>query len=185
MYKIFISAIFVFFLSPMLKAQIVLEPYIGLGLGSFTSASNELNQDGNTTMYTLGGRGGFSFSVFDFGVDYSLNSGSFDGKSVNLDYKATTLSLYCRYNLPTAFSFWLAYSLSHDADLDGTGVDISLEGRDIYGAVSFSGFFPFVILNFEYHVQTYSDAKSSGTPVSLSSTDGNIMMVTASFKLDL
>ena len=168
------------------QAGLTIEPFLG------TSVSGELKSDAPDSLVgsgtdlsslTYGARLGYGMLGFSGGLEYRMGTGEIDDNGTKSDNKTTTLGLYAGYNFPILVRAWVGYSLSHKVTVEqSTGGDVDLTGTNMSVGVGFTGL-PFVSINVEYHMVEFDEMEQAGTKTDLTSTDGNLIMVTVSAPL--
>ncbi|MES2857125.1 MAG: hypothetical protein V4692_14750 [Bdellovibrionota bacterium] len=137
--------------APMAKADLLLEPYAGVGVGSLGTTSGIVTP-------VVGGRLGYAGTLIDFGVDYAAGVG---GSFKSAKYSSSLLAGFIGIGLPL-IHFWAGYGFTSSAKVDeadntGTAVKFGLGLRAI----------PFVSLNLEYVMNSYT--KQNGSDISTKS----------------
>lgn len=165
---------FVHLLASESQAGILLDPYLGYGLGAsslkygasaaggLASTTSEFDNSGAT----IGARVGYTLPLIWFSLDYAMLSG---GKSkakaaggTDYDLSASTLSALIGLKIPF-FRAWLGYSLMNSSVIKtSAGVESTLDGPQMKLGFSYTGL-PLIALNFEYKSNEFKKYKTGST----------------------
>ena len=180
--NLFLFVFILFTLSHSLaKADISIEPYIGLAIGGEGETNfGTLNQNGienNFSGIQFGSRVGYSTLGFTFGIDFSLGSISVDSSNPSTSFyaksdnlKVNQTGIFVSYQLPILFRMWGTYFINANASGDDQvnlmedqlfdAADDFSSGSGIALGVGYTGL-PFVSLNLEYRKLEYENYKVS------------------------
>ncbi len=186
MTKSLLLLISLFIFSNTAQAGVLVEPYLGFGIGS----GDRGNIDYDYTTPQFGARLGYSFLGLMGGIDYSLAT-SFDidaentttGVNSSTSYKKNQFGIFVGYELPILLRAWGTYYVNASLEDDIAPIsDYSGSGYAL--GVGFTGL-PFVSLNLEYRSFSYDEVETSGSTSTLSpSFDLNEILLSVSLPLD-
>lgn len=129
------------------NADILLEPYVGLGTGKSTLDGDGLDEEDSGSFNTIGGRAAYTLLGFEFGADYEIDKGS--------DFSRNHLSAYVGFQFPVLFKIWGEIPINSTLKVDSAeDADISLAKGMSLGA-AFTGL-PFVHINLEIESTDYT-----------------------------
>lgn len=173
------------------KADILLEPYLGYGMGKAKLETTLGNFEWDNNNVHVGARLGWQFLVAMAGLDYSMPmSGKFKGTSTGAndgDYSGSTLWAFAGARLPLIRAY-AGYGLMNTAEIkDTTGTTTLSGGTSMKVGGSFTGF-PLIAVNVEYIMNDYKKIKSGGTESDIGSgtytkAGGNVLFVSVSAPL--
>jgi hypothetical protein len=164
-------------------ADILLEPYLGYGIGKIkmtTPSASESDVSGTA----IGARVAYTIPMFFFGLDYSMLMGKLkrtSPSSADFDMTGSGLFAVAGVQIPLIRA-WAGYGLMQDFVAKNASGESTTSGTAIKFGAGFTGL-PFVSLNLEYLRGTYSKTKASGVEVSADGT-GDIYLLSVSLPLD-
>ena len=148
------------------KADILVEPYVGINVGGKIENS-DIGFDENLSGTALGARLGWQQLGLFLALDYRTTSLEFSKGSSDYDLDESQYSAVVGYDFPILFRVWGQYVLGGEGKIGGDG-DAKLKNPSgtILG-VGFTGL-PFVSLNLEMANYKYDkmDSTSSDTDIS-------------------
>lgn len=154
--------------------------YIEPNLNYMISGKNKDNtpggRDSDLSGLQYGARAGMSFTMFSFGVDYTLGKISADDDVTKVDLDTSELGAFARVGLPL-LQVYAAYLFNAKADFTVGGTDGSYKGSGYKLGVGYTGL-PFIAINLEYKVIKYDDGSFSPIDSDLS---GILIGVSAPF----
>ncbi|ATH08130.1 hypothetical protein BIY24_09260 [Halobacteriovorax marinus] len=182
-------------------AGILVEPFIGYGIGSAEYTTGSLTADAKNTGPQFGARLGYTAFGFMGGLEYRKSSGSLSydkhtgggtwtNSGVDQDYSGTEIGAFLGYELPILLRAYVGYTFNTKWEFDKNGAWIGAANDELSGntttlGVGFTGL-PFVSLNLEFRMielDKYKDV-SLGTETS-TDFSSNEVVLGVSLPLDL
>lgn len=166
MKRIFTAIGFIMGISLTANAGILIEPYIGYEMGDvqydLVGPTNEITEKGTGTGYGL--RLGYKILAPWVALDYTGSSGTLKPDSgTDHDYTTTGLAAVVGVDLPLIRA-WAGYGFSNEATRIGTNGEADWKFKGTYTKVGVGfGFIPFVSVNAEYKMNSYSKVDIDGT----------------------
>lgn len=160
-------ALFVLIASPLAKADLLLEPYLGYEFGSQTlNYRSGSNNNGKMTGAVLGGRIGYQSPVmFWAAADVSyMGGGKYkpdDSTNSDMDASRTSIAAVVGVDLPILLRGYAGYILSDSLETKYTGGSDTFKGTGMKVGVGLT-FLPIISLNVEYALRTYKSASGTG-----------------------
>lgn len=196
MKSLLMSLFFVLLFQTPSQAGILFEPYIGYESGSinykFKGAAGVLYPEtykDTATGAAYGGKLGFTFPFFFFGVDANLFSGTqkydpkLEASPAQQSLTRTTIYALAGINLYKV-RLWLGYSPSDQMITKESGTEVTYSGTAMRLGLGYM-FVPHFSLNFEYDTHTVTDSTVGGSQRKMddyfSQFTYNAFMVSASF----
>ena len=178
-----LSVLSVLCLSSTASAGILIEPYLGYGMGKskFTSPSA---YEGDISGTMLGARVAYTIPIFFFGLDYGMFTGQFKVTSHSvLDYDASASALYllAGAQIPLIRGY-IGYAIMGSSKTKDSSGETTSTGSSMKLGASFTGL-PFVALNLEYIRDTYTKSKDASSEWSVSGAS-DIYLLSVSLPLD-
>lgn len=169
----FLAALTVFAATPV-KAAILLEPYLGYQIGSYTQGSGAAGSD--LSGVPIGLRLAYEFPVIFVGLDYdTLISGTAKQNNVSNDLSGSNFMVEVGAQMPLVRAY-VGYAISHDLTFK-TAPNVKYEGGSDFKIGIGTTILPMLAINLEYLNSTYD--KING--FSYSPTDkSNIYRLTVS-----
>ena len=170
-----VTALFcaVFGLNQAAHAGVMLEPFVGYGMGSSKQGSSTYKDSGSA----YGARIAYSQMGFFVGGEYqggSITSKPTTGSSTTA--KITDLGATAGFQFPMLLRVFGTYFFSSEGKLDNGKVT----GSGMKVGIGYTAF-PLVAFNLEYHTTTYSKFESGGTSGDLTNKiTGNLVMLSVS-----
>ena len=164
------------FFSVNAKADLLVEPYLGYGLGQAQmnySAGGNLKY--NINGVNLGARVAFALPIVYFGLDYQFGTGSGSvksdsgGSTQSSDFTRSTLYAFVGAHIPLLRA-WLGYGLLNNLSFASTSIaqQTTYSGSALKFGAAFTGL-PFFDINLEYVVSTFNKYKVGSSSSSLGS----------------
>lgn len=165
MKRILTIAAFILGTSSLAHAGILIEPYLGYESGA---VKNTVSMGGAEASYSLATSGpafglrlGYKFLMPWVALDYTAGSGKSESAisgASDLDYTKSSLGLVVGADLPIVHPY-VGYGFSNSVTIKKgnttTGQDYVFKGTYVKAGVGL-GFIPFVHVNLEYKINTYS-----------------------------
>lgn len=139
-------------------AGILLEPYLGMEMGKYTT---DLSGDGKTEFTNLGVRVAYTLPVLVWvGLDVNMGmSGKIKPDSGSAsDMKRTSMGAVVGVDLPILLRGWAGVGFSNELKIDNS-VNTKIKGTYTKFGVGFTGL-PFLSLNLEYIIDSFKDTTS-------------------------
>ncbi|MEQ1663788.1 MAG: hypothetical protein ABL927_00260 [Bdellovibrionales bacterium] len=130
-------------------ASFMIEPYVGLEKGTYSSGGADIDFSGTD----IGARLGYSVLGFTFGADYMMASMTEKPSGGDVKAKNTDMGVFAGYQFPIMLQAYLTYFLSSELDADNQSDNLKGSGTRI--GVGYTGL-PFVVINFEMIKRTYT-----------------------------
>lgn len=161
-------------LSSTAQAGILLDPYLGYGLGKY-EATGTGGEKGDANAAALGARVGGTFAMLFIGADYSMTLGGKtdpDGGAAGEDFDKSDLYAVIGADLPLIRA-WVGYGLMNSLELKPPGA----ASTEFSGGTNFKAgvglkIIPMVSINLEYIMNDYKKLKSGGVEVTLPNAGG-------------
>lgn len=173
-------------ISQSAHAGVLLEPYLGYGIGSGDRGNFDYSY--NTPQY--GARLGYQMLGVMGGIDYSMASFELEaenkttGTTTKSDYKKNQLGVFVGYDFPLLVRAWGTYYVSANLEDDIAPISKYSGGGYALG-VGFTPL-PLVSLNVEYRTFSYDEVETGSTTASLDPNfDLNEIFLSVSLPLDL
>ena len=177
-----IGLLLVLLLSTQSNAGVLIEPFLGYGLGSGEVSQTSPSIDTKSDGMQFGARLGYQYLGLMGGLEYRKTSGSYkyDGPATNqvdADVSGTEIGAFIGYNLPILMRAYVGYSFSSTWELDknswrgGNGDELS--GNTTTFGVGFTGL-PFVSLNLEYRMISFDKFIDSSNNSAESTVDESV-----------
>lgn len=151
----------IIFATQAASAGLLLEPYLGYGMGNISATSKVGNVDAGGTTNGIGAglRLGYKLPVmFWFAADYGMiTGGKAKFSSQDYDAKGSDLWLDVGVDLPVLLRIWAGYGIQNTYDIDVNGTsDKYTGGSNMKLGLGFT-FLPLVSLNLEYMMYSFAD----------------------------
>ncbi|PIK15916.1 outer membrane beta-barrel protein [Halobacteriovorax sp. JY17] len=182
-------------------AGVLVEPFLGFGIGSGEYVSGAQTADNKYTGPQFGARLGYTALGFMGGLEYRKTSGSLSydkhsgggvwaNSGTDQDYSGTEIGAFIGYELPILLRAYVGYTFNTKWELDKNGTWIGAANDELSGntttlGVGFTGL-PFVSLNVEFRMIELDKYKnvSAGTETS-ADYSSNEVVLGVSLPLDL
>lgn len=155
------------------NAGVMLEPFVGYGMGSSKQGDNNFKDSGAA----YGARIAYSQMGFFVGGEYqggSITSKPTSGSSTTLNI--TDLGATVGYEFPILLRVFGTYFFSAEGKLDNG----KIKGSGMKVGVGYTAF-PLVAFNLEYHTTTYTKGEAGGVSGDLTEKiSGNLVMLSVS-----
>lgn len=160
--KLAIFAIFAFLtLNPTAQASLLLEPYVG-----YVSGSSKTTSSSNFTGTEYGARVGYSVLGFAIGAEYDATSFT-DDLTPKDNLSSGDLGAFVAYKFPILLRVYGTYFPASEIKAESNGTTSTYKSGNLTKlGVGFTGL-PFININVEYILGSYSKVVSAGTEVSL------------------
>ncbi len=172
-----LAALTVFAATPA-KATILLEPYLGYQIGTYTSGSNSPSID--LTGVPVGVRLAYEFPVIFVGVDYdTLVSGTAKQNNTSVDLSGSNFMVEVGAQLPLVRAY-VGYAISHDLTFKNSPASAKYEGGADFKLGIGTTIVPMLAINLEYLNSTYDKVNGNSFPAGVASDKSNIYRLTVS-----
>lgn len=174
-------------------AGVLIEPFLGFGIGSGEYVSGSQTADNKYTGPQMGARLGYSFLGFMGGLEYRKTSGSLSydkhsgggvwaNSGTDQDYSGTEIGAFVGYDFPILVRAYAGYTFNTKWEFDNNGAWIGAASDELSGntttlGVGFTGL-PFVSLNVEFRMvslDTYKDV-SAGTETAADYSSNEVVL---------
>lgn len=148
------------------KADILVEPYVGINVGgTIENSDSSLDEDLSGT--ALGARLGWQQLGLFLALDYRITSMEYSVGSADIDVDENLYSAVVGYDFPILFRVWGQYVLGGEGKIGGDGDGKFKNPSGTILGVGFTGL-PFVSLNLEMANYKYDKVDSSSTDTDIS-----------------
>ena len=195
-----IFTVFLFLITSISHAGVLLEPYIGFQVNN-AEDSNATKTDYSWANVALGGKVGYQFLGFMAGGMYEFAPMNFDVDVTSGTSKYTIESqskgwgFFAGYEFPILLraygTYFLKKEIRHKQANSAAGIVSGDEfcGTGMGFGVGYTGL-PFISINAEYRMYTYDEQKSGTTGIDTALTgtneiDGNEIFINVSLPFDL
>ena len=136
-------------LAPKAGADLLIEPYLGYAMGSWSRAGINPNMSG----VDYGARLGYQSFGFQVGGDYMGGSGTDNATPANT-ITFTDYGVFVGYKFPILLRAYGEYVFSSKPTFRSSAATYAPNGNAIKLGVGYTGL-PFIAINFEYYAGTY------------------------------
>jgi hypothetical protein len=158
MKKLFSVLILGFLINVPAHANLLLEPYLQYGVGSWDDNNgNNQTQKGAS----FGGRVGYQSLGFMMGGDFMTGSWT-DNATTSNTITPTDLGVFVGFNFPLFLRVWGTYDFS--AQRKFSALNDTFKGSDVKLGLGLT-MFPLISVNFEYVMGTFNKDSVNGTLV--------------------
>ncbi len=164
------------------SAQFVVEPSLGYMVsGDVSSDTVGMETDADLSGMSLAVRASYKMDAFTVGLEYGmLLSGKFEDDTSKDDISGSRIGLVGGYWFNEKMRATLAYYLTYDHTVEGTGGDSDLEGGSGFGIGFGYNVWDKMLVNLEYHSMSGDELTSGGSTMNFD-YDATAIYLTASY----